>query len=97
MSENRNQEMNDRESRSVNGRDAATGGNGRSAEDRGGRTTARRGFAAMDPEKQRQIARQGGKAAHQQGVAHQWTTEEARAAGRKGGQNSRGGGRKSER
>ena len=96
MSENRNQEMNDRESRSMSSGNER-GENSRSSEDRGGRTTSRRGFAAMDPEKQRQIARQGGKAAHQQGVAHQWTTEEARAAGRKGGQNSRGGGRKSER
>ncbi|HVG42565.1 MAG TPA: KGG domain-containing protein [Chitinophagaceae bacterium] len=47
-----------------------------------------RGFAALDPEKQKLIARQGGQAAHQQGVAHQWTSEEAREAGRKGGQNS---------
>lgn len=96
MSENRNQEMNDRENRSMNSGNER-GENSRSGEERSGRTTSRRGFAAMDPEKQRQIARQGGKAAHQQGVAHQWTTEEARAAGRKGGQNSRGGGRKSER
>jgi len=96
MSENRNQEMNDRETRSM--MDGGSGaGNGRSGQEGTTRTTSRRGFAAMDPEKQRQIARQGGKAAHQQGVAHQWTTEEARAAGRKGGQNSRGGGRKSER
>ena len=96
MSENRNQEMNDREMRSMNS-GSERGENTRSTDDRSSRTTSRRGFAAMDPEKQRQIARQGGKAAHQQGVAHQWTTEEARAAGRKGGQNSRGGGRKSER
>jgi uncharacterized protein len=46
----------------------------------------RRGFAAMDPEKVREIASKGGKAAHAQGVAHVFTTEEARAAGRKGGQ-----------
>ncbi len=97
MSENRNQEMNDREMRAMNSSGNERGENSRSGDDRGGRTASRRGFAAMDPEKQRQIARQGGKAAHQQGVAHQWTTEEARAAGRKGGQNSRGGGRKSER
>jgi len=51
---------------------------------------ARRGFAAMDPERQRQIASEGGRAAHRQGVAHEWSTEEARAAGRKGGQNSKG-------
>lgn len=44
-----------------------------------------RGFASMDPEKQRRIASKGGKAAHAKGRAHQWTVEEARAAGRKGG------------
>ena len=56
----------------------------------GTKKPARRGFAAMDPEKQRQIASEGGRAAHRQGVAHEWSTEEARAAGRKGGQNSKG-------
>ena len=44
-----------------------------------------RGFASMSPEKQREIASKGGKAAHQKGTAHQWTSEEAREAGRKGG------------
>jgi uncharacterized protein len=48
-----------------------------------------RGFAAMDPEKQRRIASEGGRAAHRQGVAHEWSSEEARNAGRKGGQSSR--------
>ena len=38
----------------------------------------------MNPERQRQIASQGGRAAHQQGVAHEWNKEEARQAGRKG-------------
>jgi general stress protein YciG len=47
---------------------------------------SRRGFAAMSPEKQREIASQGGRAAHQQGVAHEWSADEARAAGKKGGQ-----------
>ncbi len=47
---------------------------------------SRRGFASMDPERQRQIASKGGRAAHEQGKAHEWTSEEARAAGRKGGQ-----------
>jgi general stress protein YciG len=46
----------------------------------------KRGFAAMSPEKQREIARLGGAAAHARGVAHRFTSEEARAAGRKGGQ-----------
>jgi general stress protein YciG len=44
-----------------------------------------RGFASMDRNKQREIARKGGKAAHQKGTAHEWTSEEAREAGRKGG------------
>lgn len=45
----------------------------------------------MSPEKQREIASKGGRAAHQKGTAHEWTTDEARTAGRKGGQVSRGG------
>ena len=44
-----------------------------------------RGFASMDRGKQRDIASKGGKAAHQKGTAHEWTSEEAREAGRKGG------------
>lgn len=43
----------------------------------------------MDAEKQREIARKGGRAAHEQGVAHEWSSHEAREAGKKGGQ-SRG-------
>jgi len=41
-----------------------------------------RGFAAMDPQRQREIASLGGRAAHQSGHAHEFTTEEARAAGK---------------
>lgn len=44
-----------------------------------------RGFASMDANKQREIASKGGRAAHQQGTAHEFTSEEARVAGRKGG------------
>ena len=44
-----------------------------------------RGFASMDRVKQREIASKGGKAAHQKGTAHEWTSDEAREAGRKGG------------
>ncbi|HEY1922353.1 MAG TPA: KGG domain-containing protein [Tepidisphaeraceae bacterium] len=44
------------------------------------------GFASMDERKQREIARKGGTAAHRKGTAHEFTTEEARYAGRKGGQ-----------
>ncbi len=49
-------------------------------------TPSGRGFAAMDPEKQRKIASKGGRAAHRKGTAHEFTSEEAREAGRKGGQ-----------
>jgi general stress protein YciG len=61
--------------------------NGRTSSER----KERRGFASMTPEKQREIASKGGRAAHQKGTAHEWTSEEARSAGRKGGQISRGG------
>jgi uncharacterized protein len=44
-----------------------------------------RGFASMDRTKQREIASKGGKAAHVKGTAHEWSTQEAREAGRKGG------------
>jgi general stress protein YciG len=46
----------------------------------------RRGFASMDSERQREIAAKGGKAAHAYGRAHEFTADEARAAGRKGGE-----------
>ena len=54
--------------------------------DNGAAKPAKRGFAAMSPEKQREIASRGGKAAHEKGTAHQFSSEEARAAGRKGGE-----------
>ena len=60
--------------------------NDSSRDETGGRKTANRGFAAMDPEKQRRIASEGGRAAHRQGVAHEWSRDEAKEAGRKGGQ-----------
>jgi len=50
------------------------------------RMTAKRGFAALDPDRQREIARLGGRAAHAQGRAHEFTSAEAREAGRKGGE-----------
>lgn len=56
---------------------------------KGGRSSRKRrgrqGFASMNPDKQRKIASKGGRAAHRKGTAHEWTTEEARAAGRIGG------------
>jgi len=56
--------------------------------------TSRRGFASMDADKQREIARKGGRAAHVKGTAHEWNSDEARLAGRKGGEASHGGGRR---
>jgi general stress protein YciG len=50
------------------------------------RAKGTRGFASMDLSKQREIASRGGTAAHAQGRAHEFTSEEAREAGRKGGQ-----------
>jgi general stress protein YciG len=47
---------------------------------------SKRGFASMDAEKQREIASKGGKAAHAKGTAHEFTSQEAREAGRKGGE-----------
>src|SRR5689334_17772854 len=67
---------------------------GKNAKDRTmntGERKERRGFASMSPEKQREIASKGGRAAHEKGTAHEWSTDEARSAGRKGGQVSRGG------
>lgn len=49
------------------------------------RPRSRRGFASMDPEVRRELARKGGKTAHARGCAHEWTREEAANAGRKGG------------
>lgn len=46
---------------------------------------SKRGFAAMDPSRQKQIASKGGKAAHAKGTAHEWDSDQARMAGAKGG------------
>jgi general stress protein YciG len=46
---------------------------------------SKRGFASMDPARQREIASRGGKVAHEKGTAHQFNSDEARAAGSKGG------------
>jgi general stress protein YciG len=48
-------------------------------------SSSTRGFASMDMTRQREIASKGGKAAHAQGRAHEFTPDEARNAGRKGG------------
>lgn len=63
------------------------GAEGRSSSGgRSGSGTSRRGFASMDESRQRAIASEGGRAAHARGTAHEFTSEEAREAGRKGGE-----------
>ena len=52
----------------------------------GNGSRSNRGFASMDPSRQREIASKGGRAAHAKGTAHEWTADEARVAGRKGGE-----------
>lgn len=47
----------------------------------------KQGLASMSPERRREIQSMGGKAAHRKGTAHQWTQEEAKVNGRKGGRN----------
>lgn len=60
---------------------AASGGSSQSASKGAGQGTKNRGFASMDPARQREIASEGGKAAHQKGTAHEFTSDEARRAG----------------
>ena len=59
---------------------------GREAQPRDSAQVKGRGFAGMDPAQQREIASEGGRAAHASGHAHEFTSDEARAAGRKGGE-----------
>lgn len=73
------------ERREVRGRPDLLERNGGAKEEDAMAGRERRGFAAMTPDKQREIARRGGRAAHQKGTAHEFSADEARAAGRKGG------------
>ncbi|MFL6657599.1 MAG: KGG domain-containing protein [Massilia sp.] len=61
--------------------DTKQGGTGNKQSGGQGSGTSNRGFASMDPERQREIASEGGKAAHEKGTAHEFTSEEARRAG----------------
>jgi len=78
--------MNDQQ-QDISRTNGQSSGNGRGDDESAReRRNSNRGFAAMDPEKQKEIASEGGRAAHRQGVAHEWSSDEAREAGRKGGQ-----------
>ena len=74
------------DARRNDGAESRSGGNSGSGSSRGGNGKSNRGFASMSPERQREIASKGGRAAHEKGTAHEWSAEEARAAGRKGGE-----------
>src|SRR3954451_6469171 len=77
-------ERSDREPGSAG--DPRSGGHSSGGTARSGNGKSNRGFASMSPERQREIASKGGRAAHEKGTAHEWTADEARAAGRKGGE-----------
>lgn len=74
------------DARRGDGSESRSGGNSGGGSSRGGNGKSNRGFASMSPERQREIASKGGRAAHEKGTAHEWTADEARAAGRKGGE-----------
>ncbi len=66
--------------------DASTANAGSTSSTANTRGRGNQGFASMSKAKQREIASKGGKAAHEQGTAHEWDSREAAAAGRRGGQ-----------
>jgi uncharacterized protein len=74
-------------------REIASKGGQSSGDNRGSQSSSGggRGLASADEETKQRVASEGGKAAHEKGNAHEWDSEEAREAGRKGGQNSGGG------
>ena len=76
-------EQNERSGTSNGSEMQAQGSNGNG---NGNGKRSNRGFASMDASRQREIASKGGKAAHAKGTAHEWTPDEARVAGRKGGE-----------
>ncbi|KFN50179.1 hypothetical protein P873_08040 [Arenimonas composti TR7-09 = DSM 18010] len=82
-----------RGSRSSQGQQSQSQGGGNRGSQGQQNQSEGRGFAGMDPERQREIASEGGKAAHRSGNAHEFDSQEAREAGRKGGEASGGGNR----
>lgn len=81
-----NQSNNSNDSNQDNNQSNHSGGSNNSGggnhSGNGNGDTSNRGFASMDPKTQREIASKGGKAAHEQGNAHEFTSEEAREAGK---------------
>jgi hypothetical protein len=74
---------------SILGANGIRGDNLMGQEDKAASTGTRRGFAALNAEQRRRIASMGGKAAHEKGTAHEFTSEEAAAAGRRRGQGAK--------
>jgi general stress protein YciG len=70
--------------------DQSNQGNKQGAKGGSEQSSKKRGFASMDPEQQREIAAEGGRAAHEKGTAHEFTSEEARRAGSMSHKNDRG-------
>jgi general stress protein YciG len=81
--------MSDQQQKEISSKGGQSSGGGNQQNSSGGR-----GLASADQETRERVASEGGKASHEQGTGHEWNSEEAREAGRKGGQNSHGGGRK---
>ena len=92
MAENSNRgfgAMSDQQQREISSKGGQNSDGGNQQNSGGGR-----GLASADQETRERVASEGGKASHEKGSGHEWNSEEAREAGRKGGQNSHGGGRK---
>ena len=70
-------------SNNPHGNNQHTTENTRQGSNQGGQGSSSRGFASMDPQRQREIAAEGGRAAHASGNAHEFTSQEAREAGSK--------------
>lgn len=83
----------DQDSKDSKGNQSGGQGGGKQSGAQGGSKqsdTSNRGFASMDPERQREIAAEGGRAAHEKGTAHEFTSEEARRAGSMSHKNDQG-------
>ena len=77
--------MDEDQQKEISRKGGESSGGGRSGSS-GSKGSSERGFAGMDPEEQRRISSEGGKASHEKGTGHEWDSEEAREAGRKGGE-----------
>jgi general stress protein YciG len=94
MAENSNRgfgSMDDQKQSEIASKGGQNSGGGRQEGNQG--SSSNRGLASADQETRERVASEGGKASHEQGTGHEWDSEEAKEARKKGGENSRGGGR----